>query len=280
MFKVFSSFQSVYRRVVPIFPAALALSMFGWNKDNEETTKPADPDAAVIKTADVLYNMKNDKNSSEEEAVKNLHAHLVEYKNCENSELLWRLARASRDLANLSTTDAEIKKSLTYEAFDYAKKALNLNEENFACHKWYAITLSDVGDYEGTKQKISNAYEIQKHFKKAIELNPLDATCYHLLGLWSFTIADVPWYQQKIAAAIFETPPSSSFEEAIDYFERAERLDANFYSMNQLMLGKAYLRLNKKEEALRWLEKLSKFTCKTEEDEKAKAEAEELLKKC
>lgn len=279
MFQVLSSSQSIYRRVVPIFPAALALSMFGWNKDNEET-KPADPDLAAIKQADVLYNLKNDKNSSEEEAVKNLHAHLVEYKNCENSELLWRLARASRDLANLSTTDAETKKALTYEAFDSAKKSLNLNEENFACHKWYAITLSDVGEYEGTKQKISNAYEIQKHFKKAIELNPLDATCYHLLGLWCFSITDVPWYQQKIAAAIFETPPSSSFEEAIDYFERAERLDANFYSMNQLMLGKAYLRLNKKEEALRWLEKLSKFTSKTEEDEKAKTEAKELLKKC
>lgn len=275
--QVIFGLQSLYRRVTPVFPAVLAMSVFGWKKETEEA-KP-DPEAVAVKQADLLYNMKHDKDS-EIEAVKNLYAFLIEFKKCSNPELLWRLARASRDLAQLSITDTETKKSLTYESFEFAKRALELDAENFACHKWYAITLSEIGDYESTKQKISNAYEIQKHFKKAIDLNPLDATSYHLLGMWCFTIADVPWYQQKIASAIFETPPSSSFEEAIDYFERGERLDPSFYSMNQLMLAKAYLRLNKKAEARRWLEKLCNFIAKSEEDVRAKSEAEELLKRC
>lgn len=265
------------RRVNPVFPTVLALSMFGWKKDTEETK--ADPEALAVKRADVLYNMKNDKNN-EAEVVKNVYTFLIEYSRCNNPELLWRLARASRNKALLSITDAQTKKSLTYESHEFARRALDLDKENFACHKWYAITLSDVGDYEGTKQKISNAYEIEKHFKKAIDLNPLDPTCYHLLGMWCFTVADVPWYQQKIAAAVFETPPSSSFEDAIDYFEKGERLDPNFYSMNLLMLGKAHLRLKKKADARRWLEKLCEFVCKTEEDERAKTEAKELLKEC
>ncbi|EMP42281.1 Regulator of microtubule dynamics protein 1 [Chelonia mydas] len=103
---------------------------------------------------------------------------------CEDAEILWRLARASRDLAQLSSTSAEEKKQLVYEALEYAKKALEKNESNFAVHKWYAICISDVGDYEGIKTKIANAYVIKEHFQKAIELNPKDATSIHLMGIW------------------------------------------------------------------------------------------------
>lgn len=53
----------------------------------------------------------------------------------EDAELLWRLARASRDLAQLSGTSAEEKKALVYEALEYAKRALEKNEASFAAHK-------------------------------------------------------------------------------------------------------------------------------------------------
>ena len=282
--QVTRSLQSLTRHfITPFVPSVLALSLFGWKSEQEmeETkSKPELGEAEALKHADELYRSKENKESNEGEVVKNLHTFLSQYKESTNPEFLWRLARASRDLANLSSTDATSKKSLTYEAHEYAKRALAGGEENFACHKWYSITLSDLGDYEGTKQKIANAYEIQNHFKRAIELNPLDATCYHLLGRWCFTVADVPWYQRKIASAIFDTPPSSSYEEAVDYFERAERLNPNFYSMNQLMIAKCYLNLSKKAEAREWLEKLLKFDVKTEEDDLAVKQGKELLSNC
>ena len=282
--QVASSLQKLSRHFLTLtVPPVLAFSVFGWKSEAEmETTKPeqVETETEAVKHADELYRSKEDKDSNEVEIVKNLHTYLMQYKESTNPELLWRLARASRDLASLSVTDESTKKSLTYEAHDYAKRALSTGEENFACHKWYAITLSSVGDFEGTKQKISNAYEIQNHFKKAIELNPLDATCYHLLGRWCFTVADVSWLQRKIASAIFDTPPSSSYEEALDYFERAERLNPNFYSMNQLWIATCYLSLSKKAEARQWLEKLLNFPAKTEEDRSAVKQAEDMLKSC
>jgi len=86
--------------------------------------------------------------------------------NTSNSEILWRLSRAARDLA-LKTPDisGDEKKNLVYEAFEMAKKALDANENSYAPHKWYAITLGDVGDYEGTKVKISNAFVIRDHLQ-------------------------------------------------------------------------------------------------------------------
>lgn len=55
---------------------------------------------------------------------------------CSNdAEFLWRLARAARDVALQPNIDAERRKQLTYEAFEYAKKALERNQECFAVHK-------------------------------------------------------------------------------------------------------------------------------------------------
>ncbi|XP_074997663.1 regulator of microtubule dynamics protein 1 isoform X5 [Calonectris borealis] len=158
----------------------------------------------IIEQADYLYG------SGETEKLYRL---LVQHKNSDDAELLWRLARASRDLAQLSSTSAEKKRQLAYEALECAKKALEKNESNFAAHKWYGICLSDVGDFEGIKTKIGNAIVIKEHFQRAIELNPKDATTIHLIGIWCYSFAEMPWYQRKIAATLFATPPTSTFQE-------------------------------------------------------------------
>ncbi|RXN14897.1 regulator of microtubule dynamics 1 [Labeo rohita] len=126
-------------------------------------------DSEVLEQADYLYSCGE---------TQKLHQLLVHHKDSDDAEFLWRLARASRDLALLSSVGADEKKRLTYEAFDYAKKALEKNEASFAAHKWFAICLSDVGDYEGIKVKIGNSYIIRNHlealafFLKAEEVDP------------------------------------------------------------------------------------------------------------
>ncbi|XP_062986977.1 regulator of microtubule dynamics protein 1 isoform X2 [Elgaria multicarinata webbii] len=202
---------------------------------------------------------------------------LNQHKTSDNAQVLWRLARASRDLAQLSHTSAEKKRQLTYEALDYAKKALEKDPSCFSVHKWYAICISDVGDYEGIKTKIANAFVIKEHFQKAIELNPKDATSLHLMGIWCYTFAEMPWYQSKIAAVLFSTPPSSTYEEALRYFQKAEDVEPNFYSKNLLFLGKTYMKLNNRKLALLWLTKAKERLSHTEEDKQVQKEALELL---
>lgn len=53
----------------------------------------------------------------------------------DDAEFLWRLARATRDVALQPNINTEQKKKLTYEAFEYARKALEKNQESFAVHK-------------------------------------------------------------------------------------------------------------------------------------------------
>lgn len=116
----------------------------------------------ILEQADYLY---------ESGETEKLYQLLTQYKESEDVELLWRLARASRDIAQLCKTSEEEKKVLLYEALEYAKRALEKKGSSFAAHKWYAICISDVGDYEGIKVKIANAYVIKEHFEVRTDLS-------------------------------------------------------------------------------------------------------------
>ena len=60
---------------------------------------------------------------------------LIKFKDSNNDELLWRLSRACRDVAQHSATPAEQKKPLTYDSLTYARKAQEINDNNWAAHK-------------------------------------------------------------------------------------------------------------------------------------------------
>ncbi|XP_034067843.1 regulator of microtubule dynamics protein 1 [Gymnodraco acuticeps] len=224
----------------------------------------------VLEQADYLYSCAE---------TEKLYQLLLQYKDSDEAEFLWRLARVSRDMAFLPDMEDKQKKELMFEGFEYVKKALEKDDKCSAAHKWYAICLSDVGDYLGVKGKIGNAYIIRDHLETAIELNPKDATSLHILGYWCFTFAELPWYQRKVAAVIFSSPPVSTYEEALQFFQKAEEVDPNFYSKNLLMLGKTYLSMKEKEKGLLFLTRAKEYPAHTLEDKEVHKEAVELLKK-
>lgn len=226
----------------------------------------------LLEQADYLYSCAE---------TEKLYQLMLQHKDSHSDDVqfLWRLARASRDLALLPDTEPGRKKQLVYEAFEYAKRALEKDEKCFAAHKWYGVCLSDIGEYEGIKVKLGNSYIIKDHLERAVELNPKDATSLHILGYWCFAFAELPWYQRKVAAIIFATPPVATYEEALEFFLRAEEVDPNFYSKNLLMLGKTYMGLKDKEKAQIWLTKAKEYPPLTHEDKEVHKEAVELLKK-
>jgi len=196
------------------------------------------------------------------------------------AEIYWRLARVSREMANLDGTNKDQNKAFMYEGFEYAKKSLELDPENWAANKWYAILLDLTGRFEGIKQRIKNSFVMKEHFLKAVAINPKDATTIHALGVWCFEVSDMSWLQRKAAAALFAAPPESTYEEALNYLLDAEKIEANFYSHNLLYIGKTYLRLKQLAEARQYLERTTSYDGNSFDDQKAKEEARELLKKC
>ncbi|XP_059140749.1 regulator of microtubule dynamics protein 1-like [Physella acuta] len=222
----------------------------------------------LIEESEVLYEKKD---------FPALYDLMVAHKDSQDANVLWRLARAATEKGKMGG-EGDKRKKLIYEAWGYIEKALQLDDTNFACHKWYGILLDYTAEYEGTKKRIENAFKVKEHFQKAIDLNPNDATTLYCLGYWCFLFADMAWYQRKIASVIFASPPTSSYEEALDYFKKAEEAEPGFYNQNKVMMGKTYMRLKDKETAKTHLMKALEHTDKTTDDAKARKEALDLLK--
>ncbi|XP_052817329.1 regulator of microtubule dynamics protein 1-like [Mya arenaria] len=269
---------SAVRRICqPLAVTAPTLSLFGisWggSKPKEGAPEPVkgetvqDQKTILLERADRLYS---------EHKIDELYDLLIEHKDSRDDEILWRLARAAVDQGKLSD-NKEILQKKYYEAFEFIKQALEINNQNYAVHKWYAILLDYTGEFEGKKQRIKNAFQVKEHFMKAVELNPKDATSIHSLGYWCFTMADLKWYERTVASALFATPPSSTYDEALQYFLKAEEAEPNFYSMNLLMLGKTYLKLQDGKMAYQYLSRCRDYPMNTPDDRRANAEAKQLL---
>lgn len=95
-------------------------------------------------------------------------------------------------MAKIASSAAE-QKRLNLEAFGYVERALALDSNNFAIHKWMFILLEKKASYEGIKQRIAQSYVVKQHIERACQLNPKDGTSLHLLGYFCFAIAELPW---------------------------------------------------------------------------------------
>ncbi|KAG7216720.1 hypothetical protein INR49_021103 [Caranx melampygus] len=236
-------------------PALSCLGYKAYHRVQSSAVLHAAEKEDVLEQADYLYSCAE---------TEKLYQLLLQHKDSDDAEFLWRLARASRDLSLMPNMEAERKKQLTFEAFGYAKRALEKDDKCFAAHKWYAVCLSDIGEYEGVKVKIGNSYIIRKHLERAVELNPKDATSFHILGYCPIRNLN------EVSVCLFQ---------ALEFFLKAEQVDPDFYSKNLLMLGKTYMGMKDKEKALYWLTKAKDYPAHTLEDKEVHKEAVDLLKK-
>lgn len=192
-------------------------------------------------------------------------------------DIKWRLARAL--YLTSRNADPKTKKEQLNEGYVLIQEALALKDDDFSGHKWMAILLDAKSELDGLKERAGQLYNVKMHMEKAVELNPQDPTSWYILGEFALGIAELPWYQKKILGTIFANPPTGTYEEALEHFQKAESASPNFYSMNYLMMGKCYLALSNKEKAKEWLTKGSEVVEKNDDDKTCKAESLKLLKK-
>lgn len=193
----------------------------------------------------------------------------------ENIEVIWRLARVHFDFSD-NTDDESVIEENIYAGFEYAKRALEIDDTHPKSHMWYSILIGRVGEIEGTEQKIKNSYKVAEHTLIAIELDPEDGGNYHVMGRWHYTLSDLSWIERKIASWVYATPPEASFEEARDYFNQAiEKVPDEI--RNYLWLGKTLIELDDDKGAEGALRQALKIPATTESDRILQKEAGELL---
>jgi tetratricopeptide (TPR) repeat protein len=193
--------------------------------------------------------------------------------------LLWRLARALFHLSNHveQEGDTEGQKQLVQEALEQCERGLEVDDGVWEVHQWYAIAIGSLTKYEGTQRKIEMGYKYKEHIDKAISLSPEEKTLHHLRGRFCYEVAGVSWLEKKAAAALFGSPPESSYEEALESLMKAEERSSEDWKTNALYIAKCHLKLTDVPTAVEWLHKAYNMPTNTPEDYTTQTEVEELL---
>ncbi|NXH96051.1 RMD2 protein, partial [Pachycephala philippinensis] len=193
------------------------------------------------------------------------------YENC--VDFLWRLARAYGDLFEM-TTDAEEKRKY----FSNIRNLQSNKWEHLHCNNvLFAIMCGYMSQFESVQNKIRNGYLFKEHLDKAIELKPQDPFLYYLNGRWCYSVAQLSWIEKKVAAALFGTPPTSTVEEALQNFLKAEEMHPGYSKCNYVYLAKCYKDLGQKNNALKYCDSALSILSVTNEDKEAQKDLEALL---
>jgi len=188
----------------------------------------------------------------------------------DDAGILWRAARAAYDLAELPETPTDQKKKLiSEEAMKWINQARSLDRSDGAIFRWSGIILSGAGKYGSTSDYIKNTFVIRDYWTEAATINPKDQTALYLLGRWHFDVASLSWVSRKLAATLFAEPPTATYEEAYEYFARAEAIAPRFYKANTWMLAETAAKLGRKEDAVRWCREALEIDTRTQYDQEA-----------
>lgn len=169
----------------------------------------------------------------------------------DSPEFLWRLARAYNDMYEV-TEDKDQQKAYAEQGRDEAEAALKRNGLNAECHKWFAFLTGLTSQYETMHGKLKSSHILKAHLDRAISLRDDDPLCFYLLGRWCYEVAMLGWLEKKAAAALFETPPTSTIYEALENFLRAEELSPGFSKTVRVYIAKCHKELGNTSEASNW----------------------------
>lgn len=139
-----------------------------------------------------------------------------------------------------------------------------------------AILTDMKSGLEGTNARVKSYTTVKKHLIKAAELNPQDVSLFYMLGKWCFDMSNFTWYQRKICSILFSNPPTSTYEEAYNYFLQAERIKPRFYLPNLYMLGCTSLYMQQYFRARYYLNIAAYLPPRNEFEKKCAAEAKML----
>jgi tetratricopeptide (TPR) repeat protein len=189
-------------------------------------------------------------------------------------ELLWRLARVSVCLAEVS--EGETRTKLLRSAERYARSCIAADSGLSEGHTWLAGALGYIALEEGTEQKLATSRELEREAQRAVELNPSDDAALSILGSFYRALGNVGWLERTLASLFVGTVPRGGYEEAESALQKAIAI-APEIMRHRYELGILYIDMGRKEEARRALETAATLSVRTAIDRPRLEKIKELL---
>uniref|UniRef100_A0AC34QL94 Uncharacterized protein n=1 Tax=Panagrolaimus sp. JU765 TaxID=591449 RepID=A0AC34QL94_9BILA len=192
--------------------------------------------------------------------------------------LNWRLAHACYILSNCSQAE-EQRRAYLQEGHQYIVEAYKIAPEDPKVLHWAPIVTGSLAETAATtKDRIRIGHEFKKYIDEAIEKLPPEFAFFHMRGRFRYEVAALSTVERTLAALFFGSPPSATYEEALEDLVKAEDMDGGQID-NMLFLGKTYQALGNIGMARRFYTKVTKKAAVDAIDQTEIAEAAELLSK-
>ncbi|KAM7541048.1 hypothetical protein Aperf_G00000041498 [Anoplocephala perfoliata] len=191
--------------------------------------------------------------------------------------LMWRLAQAARFLV---LTKGKHDKKRKLEWIDQGLKVTEAAVEKYPTeclsNTWRGIMLNVKSVEEGIRKRIELCYRIREFFQKGLEANPNDYVTLHCMGSWCYEVASAGRAERLIAKTLFDEIPKSSFEEALEYFLKADKVEPD-RAFTVCRIALCYSKMKEKDKAKEWAQKAVKLPVQDSEMEEAQKECQRLL---
>lgn len=186
-----------------------------------------------------------------------LEAFLKAYKiDSNNSEVIWRIARAYVDLGD--QVNKRKKKALYQTAEKYARKGTKIDPDSSYCHTYLAVVVGQIAMFEGGKTKIKLSKEVKKEAIKAVKLDPKNDLAYHILGRWHREVANLNRFLKIFAKTLYGGLPKASNEESVKYFKKAIEVKPELI-IHHFELAKTYQKMEEWRLALKELDEVDRL---------------------
>ncbi|KAK6728953.1 hypothetical protein RB195_006171 [Necator americanus] len=195
-------------------------------------------------------------------------------------ELLWRLARATLELADIES-DKERKRYLILEATSCAVEAAIYDEKNINTLRWAAVATAYNSDYLFEMDKILELKKTIEYTTKGLRLNPDDYVLLFVRGRTIFQLCNLNSIERKKVESVFQltgNEPPPSVDRARWYFLKSYEIEPK-YLPNLHYLGLCLISQGNKEEARRILREAMDRRVEGA-NVTVQAECAELLKQC
>mmetsp|Transcript_93099 Transcript_93099/g.146292 ORF Transcript_93099/g.146292 Transcript_93099/m.146292 type:complete len:311 (+) Transcript_93099:55-987(+) len=186
-----------------------------------------------------------------------------------DSDIAWRMARAYHDKA-MEISDKDERERLLRKGVGIAENACESFGDGYSL-KWYGILLGRLGDFLSTNDKVKNSFKIKETLDASAAKLPEDSTVKTALGQWCFKVASISFVERQAAKLLFGGPPTSSYEEALEYLLASHKLRPS--KKAALYAGLCYQKLKKKDEAKTWFQACLDLPSSGQDDAELDAQA-------
>lgn len=187
------------------------------------------------------------------------------------------LARVEAELSE--NAPGEERRRLVAAAVEHARAAVKAAPDRAQGHVWLAVALGQQTEMEGPKTRAGLWREVKSELDRAIGIDPGIARAYLERGRWNRRLATRGLWEKSVSKVLLaKVPKGASMDNAVRDLEKAVELAPGDIQC-RMELARAYLKLERKDDARRELERVVAIPSVRPRDPGLQAEAREQLEK-